>query len=108
MLPKKRTQLLEEMQALAELAVQGSLAELMMRCGKRNCACSSDPARRHGPALYLKFRKPGGGRGSLYIPRRHEAQARRAVEAWARMWEIMLELGCQNRDALRKQVQASR
>jgi hypothetical protein len=100
MLARKRTLLLGSIQALAQIAVQGTLVEVMLRCGKRSCGCHVDPARRHGPALYLKFRNPAGRSTSIYVPRRHEAQARRAVEAWERMAQLLRELTRDNRDAL--------
>jgi hypothetical protein len=36
---------------------QGSLVERWMRCGKPNCACASNPARRHGPYFQLSWKK---------------------------------------------------
>jgi hypothetical protein len=32
-----------------ELLCSGTLSERMMKCGKPNCRCASDPAARHGP-----------------------------------------------------------
>lgn len=32
-----------------DLLCSGSLSERMMKCGKPNCACATDPASRHGP-----------------------------------------------------------
>lgn len=32
-----------------ELMCSGTLSEHMMKCGKPNCGCASDPAVRHGP-----------------------------------------------------------
>jgi hypothetical protein len=40
----------------------------------------------------------------MYVPRSHEREVRKAVEAWGRMWETMLELSQQNREVLRKQM----
>ena len=39
--------------------VQGSLSEITRQCGDPSCACAGDPARRHGPHLYLKFNAEG-------------------------------------------------
>jgi hypothetical protein len=33
--------------------IQGGLSETTRRCGNPNCACHRDPARRHGPNLYI-------------------------------------------------------
>ena len=98
--------LIKQLVDLAETAVQGSLVEMMLRCGKRSCACQTDPGRRHGPALYLKFRNAAGRSTSLYIPRRHEAEARRGVEAWEQLRLVITELTQQNREALDEQVKA--
>ena len=40
----------------------------------------------------------------MYVPRRHEGEAREAVEAWGQMWEAMLELSPNNREALRERL----
>ncbi len=98
--------MMRQLADLAEVAVQGTLVEMMLRCGKRSCACQTDPSRRHGPALYLKFRNPAGRSTSLYIPRRHEADARRGVEAWEQMRQVIAGLAQQNREALDEQVKA--
>ncbi|MGH9278922.1 MAG: DUF6788 family protein [Acidimicrobiales bacterium] len=37
----------------------GSLALRADRCGKPNCACASDPARRHGPYWHLTAKVDG-------------------------------------------------
>lgn len=101
---KERERLQSRIQELAGHAVQGSLVEVMVRCGKTSCGCHDDPSRRHGPHLYLRFRSPKGRSTSRYIPRTHEAQVRRAVLAWAEMWEVMLALGQDNREALVGQI----
>jgi len=101
---RSRTQLLRRIQALGQRAVQGTLVEVMLRCGTPSCGCHRDPARRHGPHLYLKFKNAEGRSTGLYIPRAHEREARRAVEAWAGMWETMLLLGQRNRADLAKRL----
>jgi hypothetical protein len=40
----------------------------------------------------------------MYVPRSHEKEMREAVEAWARMWQLMLELSQINREALRERL----
>jgi hypothetical protein len=40
----------------------------------------------------------------MYVPRSHEAEVREAVEAWGQMWEAMLELSQNNREALRERL----
>ena len=89
---------------MGERALPGTLVEVMLRCGKQACGCRNDPSRRHGPHLYLKFRDENGRYTSLYIPRSHEAEVRRGVEAWSKMREAMVELGHHNRKALSKRL----
>jgi len=38
---------------------QGSLVERWMRCGKPNCACARNDAKRHGPYFQLSWKETG-------------------------------------------------
>lgn len=96
----------EEFLDLAQVAVQGTLVEVMVRCGTKSCICHRDPSRKHGPHLYLKFRTAEGRSTGMYIPREYEAEVRQAVEAWSKMWEAMVEVGRRNRDELAKRLKA--
>jgi len=98
------TRLLRQLQALAGRAIQGTLVEVMLRCGTPSCGCHQDPRRRHGPHLYLKFRDERGKSTSLYIPRDHEREIRQAVESWSRMWQAMVELSHRNRQSLKERL----
>ena len=100
--------LLQSFQDLGEMAVPGTLVEVMMRCGKAACGCRKDPNRRHGPHLYLKYRHKEGRQTALYIPRSHEREVRKAVEAWSKMREAMAQLGHENRKALAKKLRERR
>ena len=97
---KKSTTLIPRLQRLATTAVQGGLSETTRTCGNAACACHQDPARRHGPHLYLTFRAPDGRSSALYVPREHEPAVRQAVEDWAQLWETIVEISHQNREAL--------
>jgi hypothetical protein len=92
------------LQALAGHAIQGTLVELMLRCGTPSCGCHQDPARRHGPHLYLKFRDEKGRSTSLYIPRESEREIRAAVLAWSRLWQTIVRLSHRNRRALKQRL----
>jgi hypothetical protein len=89
---------------LAQVAIQGNLTEVMVRCGKPTCACAQDPSRRHGPSLYFKYRDSEGRSKTLYIPRAYEAEVEAAVAAWGEMWQAMLERSQANREALAQRV----
>jgi len=96
--------LLQQLKALGEHAIQGNLVEVMLTCGTPTCGCHQDRNRRHGPHLYLRYRDLNGRSRSMYVPRSHEGEMREAVEAWSRMWEAMLELSQNNREALRERL----
>ncbi len=101
MAPMTIAQMLDQLQTLGARAIQGHLDEAMVTCGTPTCSCHKDPSRRHGPHLYLRFRDLDGRSRSMYVPRSHEKEMRQAVQAWGRMWQIMLELSQRNREALR-------
>jgi len=103
-----KNQWLRDFQSLGEMAVPGTLVEVMLRCGKATCGCRNDPSRRHGPHLYLKYRDEEGRQRALYIPRSHEREVRKAVEAWSKMREAMAHLGSENRKALAKKLRQRR
>jgi hypothetical protein len=92
--------LFSKLQRLATTAVQGGLSETTRTCGNPACACHQDPARRHGPHLYLTFRTPDGRSSALYVPREHEPRVRKAVQAWAQLWETIVEISHRNREGL--------
>ena len=81
--------------------VQGGLSSNTRTCGKLNCACHSDLARRHGPNLYFTWRDNGKSQ-SLYVPPEHTEEAKAAQAAWARFWEIGCRIAALNREQLKK------
>ena len=87
--------------AATQSMVQGGLSETTRTCGQPSCACHSDPARRHGPHLYLTFRADGKS-CSLYVPPEYAAPARGARAAWARFWELGCRIAARNREQLRR------
>src|SRR5947209_12020905 len=99
-----RQRLIARLLKATQSMVQGGLSETSRRCGNPNCICHRDPARLHGPHLYITYRVDGKGR-SLYVPPDHAASARQAQQAWASFWEIGCALAELNRDKLRSQWQ---
>ncbi len=95
-----RSILKDKILSLLDTAVQGGLSETTRTCGNKKCSCHTDPAKRHGPNLYLTFRTAQGRSSGLYVPRDHEAQVREAVEAWARLWEALVAYAAINREEL--------
>ena len=42
-----------------EYFCKGTVLKRMMKCGKAQCACASDPAKRHGPYFELTYKAKG-------------------------------------------------
>ena len=69
----RKDALIRKLLQAAQSMVQGGLSETTRRCGVSTCICHHDPARRHGPHLYLTFRKDGKS-CALYVPPEHPRQ----------------------------------
>lgn len=100
-----------ELEQAAQSMVQGSLSEATRQCGDPSCACASDPARRHGPHLYLRFNADGKTH-SVYIPPEHGEALKEAHRAWLRFQEVAGEIAAANRErflrALERAKQATK
>jgi hypothetical protein len=90
---------IDELKLIAQTMVQGSLSEVTRQCGDPSCACAWDPARRHGPHLYLKFSAEGKAH-SVYVPPEDQPAVRDAHRAWLRFQEIAAQVSTQNRTRL--------
>jgi len=75
-----------------ELLSSGTLSERMMKCGKPNCRCASDPAARHGP-YYEWGRTRAGKLVRRYVSEQQAQILRQAIDnyrqvkALLRQWE---------------------
>lgn len=75
-----------------ELLCSGTLAQRMMKCGKPNCRCASDPAARHGP-YYEWGRMRAGKLVHRYVTAQQAQILRQAIDnyrqvkALLRQWE---------------------
>jgi hypothetical protein len=98
---KSRPALKRKIIKLLDSAIQGGLSETTRTCGNKTCACHADPAKRHGPNLYLTFRKSDGKSSGLYIPRAYEKQIRKAVLDWSNLWDALVAYAALNREDLR-------
>jgi hypothetical protein len=87
-----------------ESMVQGSLSEVTRQCGDPSCACATDPARRHGPHLYLKFNAEGKTYSVYVLPEQGEA-IKDAHRAWLRFQEIGMGLAADNRERFLRLLQ---
>lgn len=96
-----KERLITEMAQVALSMVQGSLSEVTRQCGDPSCACAWDPARRHGPHLYLKFSAEGKAY-SVYVPPEDSEALRQAHQSWVRFQELASQLATNNRQRFLK------
>ena len=94
---RSKVRLIEELEQAAQSMVQGSLSEVTRQCGDPSCACATDPARRHGPHLYLKFTADGKA-NSVCVPPGQAQLLKDAHRAWVRFQEVATELAADNRE----------
>lgn len=95
---------IQELEQAAESMVQGSLSELTRQCGDPSCACARDPASRHGPHLYLKFKAEGKSQ-SVYVPAQNAPAVKSAHAAWLHFQEIGSEISTANRRRLLRDLE---
>lgn len=102
-----RQALLNELARVTRTMVQGGLSSTTRTCGKPQCPCHTDRARRHGPNLYFTYRADDKSQ-AVYVPPEHAVEAKAAQAAWSRYWEIGCELAALNRDQMRRQWKRSK
>lgn len=90
---------LHELEDAAAAMVQGSLSESTRQCGDPSCACAHDPASRHGPHLYFRY-KTEGKVHSVYVPAELGEAVRDAQSAWQEFQQIGAEISAKNRERL--------
>jgi hypothetical protein len=95
---------IEELGHAAQSMVQGSLSEITRQCGDPSCGCARDPAKRHGPHLYLKFNAEGKTY-SVYVPPQLAQVIKSAHAAWLRFQELGVKLSAANRTRLLRDLQ---
>jgi hypothetical protein len=93
---KGKATLIVELEQAAQSMVQGALSERTRQCGDPSCACATDPARRHGPHLYLQFNAEGKAH-SVYVPAENSETIRQAHRAWLRFQEVGAQIAAANR-----------
>jgi len=102
---------IRELAEAAQSMVQGSLSELTRQCGDPSCACAHDPARRHGPHLYLKF-SASGKTHSVYVPPQQAQPIKGAHRAWLQFQQLGAEISADNREqflrALKREKQRAK
>ena len=66
-LEDRRRSILAQIAALGDLR-PGHLQSRLQKCGKKNCPCVTDDARRHGPYWLLFSKGPHGRKTSRSVP----------------------------------------
>lgn len=94
-----KDKLLHELAQAAQSMVQGSLSESTRQCGDPSCACAHDPASRHGPHLYFRY-KAEGKVYAVYVPNELGGSVREAQSAWAEFQQLGGEISADNRARL--------
>ena len=85
---RRRRDLRAQLRALSLAPLmRGSLVERLRRCGRPNCACARDPRKRHG-GKFLTVQL-GGRTNALHVCPEDEPKVRLAIEAYAKLWEII-------------------
>ena len=101
---RRKDRLVQQLEQAAESMVQGSLSELTRQCGDPSCACARDPAYRHGPHLYLKFKADGKSQ-SVYVPAPSAAAVKQAHSAWLEFQAIGASISTANRRELLRDLE---
>jgi hypothetical protein len=94
-----KDKLIHQLKQAAVSMVQGSLSESTRQCGDPSCACAHDPASRHGPHLYFRY-KDEGKVHSVYVPAELGESLRGAQQAWHEFQQIGAEISVDNRERL--------
>jgi hypothetical protein len=90
---------LHELAQAAASMVQGSLSQSTRQCGDPSCACAHDPASRHGPHLYFRYKSQAKVH-SVYVPAELGEAVRDAQNAWHEFQQIGAEISADNRERL--------
>jgi hypothetical protein len=98
---------LHELEQAAASMVQGSLSESTRQCGDPSCACAHDPAHRHGPHLYFRY-KIEGKTHSVYVPTELGEAIRSAQQAWHEFQHIGAQISADNRERLLSSLEADK
>jgi hypothetical protein len=104
---QRRRRLQEELGALsAQPLMRGSLYLRRRRCGRPQCACARDPAARHASRFLTVFLD--GRTQGFHLREEDEAEVRRAVGTYDRLWRLVNDLtGCEVAE-LRRRVRERR
>lgn len=87
---RDKDDLLYSLQKTLKYMIRGSIVELRSKCGKTNCACSRDPAKKH-IRYYLSFSDAGRTR-MTYIPKNRLKAIEKGLLFWKQHKELSKKL----------------
>ncbi len=102
----RRKQLLDEIAALADLAIFGTLSESYRTCGTPGCHCHG-AGPKHGPHLYVSYRGDGKTTG-YYVPQTSQHEIREGVAAWQSLQRRLRELADLNKERVLDKAREAR
>jgi len=79
--------------------MRGSLAQLYVRCGRKDCRCAQ--GQKHGPYVYVSVFQ-GRRTKSVYVPRHLETEVRQWVRNAQAVQKDLLEITRLNAERLRR------
>src|SRR5712691_3176684 len=85
--------LIDELAALSENMLWGSLGAVYRRCGRAHCHCAK--GEKHGPVFYLT-RNEGGRTGNIYVPPELHDEVAAGVIAYRRYRELGQQISAAN------------
>lgn len=62
----------------------GTISTAIAKCGKANCSCQTDPARRHGP-YYRWTGLMDGKQTTVTLTKREAEECSRRIKNWSRL-----------------------
>ncbi|HEY6353764.1 MAG TPA: DUF6788 family protein [Burkholderiaceae bacterium] len=71
-----------------ELLCSGTLSQRMMKCGKPNCGCATDPAARHGP-YYQWVRMRAGKPAARYVSEQQAQILSQAIDNYRQVKKML-------------------
>ena len=88
---QSRSDLLDQLRRLTyQPIMRGSLVERRRRCGKSGCACATDDDRQHRGQFFTV--SLDGSTQAVHVRPEDEAHLREALDAYARLWDILDQL----------------
>jgi hypothetical protein len=86
-----------------EYFCKGTVLKRMMKCGKAQCACATDPSKRHGPYFELTY-KANGKTVNVKLSRQAAPLYRAAAQQYHKLKTLLSRLDKLSKTILRHQA----